>query len=97
MSATLAETVSLLQESTYTEAVNVFGHLQPKKGNLPGQSRPTKLSIQLIQQQKAVLAQIKPASLPEQQATLYQLLISIICKNSISSQGRKGSKESLAH
>ena len=56
MCATLAETVSLLQESTYTEAANVFGHLQPKKRNLPGQSRPTKLSIQLILQQKAVLA-----------------------------------------
>ena len=65
MCATLAETVSLLQESTYTEAANIFGHLQPKKGNLPGQSRPTKLSVQLIQQQKAVLAQIKSASLPE--------------------------------
>ena len=29
--ATLAETVSLLQESIYTEAANYFGHVQPKK------------------------------------------------------------------
>ena len=39
MCATLAETVSLLQESIYTEAVNIFGHLKPKKRNLAGQSR----------------------------------------------------------
>ena len=39
MCATLAETVSLLQESIYTEAVNISGHLKPKKRNLAGQSR----------------------------------------------------------
>ena len=47
--ATLADTISLLQESIYTETANIFGHLQPKKRNLAGQSRRTKLSIQLIQ------------------------------------------------
>ena len=49
MCATLAETVSLLQESIYIEAANIFGHLQPKKRNLAAHSRRTKLSIQLIQ------------------------------------------------
>ena len=29
MCATLAETVSLLQESIYIEAANIFGHFQP--------------------------------------------------------------------
>ena len=80
MCATLAETVSLLQESIYTEAANIFGHLQPKTRNLVGQSQRTKLSIQLIQQRNMLLAQIKSAPLPEQQAALTQLLISIKCK-----------------
>ena len=79
MCATLAETVSLLQESIYTEAT-IFGYLQPKKRNLAGQSRRIKLSIQLIQQKNLRLAQIKSASLPEQQAPLTQLLISTKCK-----------------
>ena len=56
MCATLADTISLLQESIYTEAVNIFGHLQPKKSNLTGQRRRTKLSIQLIQQKNLLLA-----------------------------------------
>ena len=56
MCATLADTISLLQESIYTEAVNIFGHLQPKKSNLTGQRRRTKLSIQLIQQKNLLSA-----------------------------------------
>ena len=75
-----AETVSLLQESIDIEAANTFGHLQPKKRNLAGQSRRTKLSIQLIQQKNLLLALIKSPSLPEQQAALTQLLTSIKCK-----------------
>ena len=71
--ATLAETVSLLQQSIYIQAANIFGHLQPKKRNLAGQSPRTKLSNEL-------LAQIKSASLPEQQVALTQLLTSIKCK-----------------
>ena len=39
MCATLAETLTLLQESIYNDAANIFGHLQPKKRNLAGQSR----------------------------------------------------------
>ena len=77
MCATLAETVSHLQESIYTEPANIFRHLQPKKRNLSGQSRRTKLSIQ---QRNVLLAQIKSASLSEQQAVLTHLLISIKCK-----------------
>ena len=34
MRFTSANTISLLQESIYTEAANIFGHLQPKKRNL---------------------------------------------------------------
>ena len=48
MCATLTDTVLLLQESIYNEAAYIFGHLQPNKRNLAGQSRQTKLSIQLI-------------------------------------------------
>ena len=80
MCATLAETVSLLQESIYIEAANIFGHLQPKKRNLAGQSQQTKLSIELIQQKNLLLAQIKSASLPQQQVALTQPLTSIKCK-----------------
>ena len=51
-----------------------------KKKNLAGQSRQTKLSIELIQQKNLFLAQIKSASLPEQNAALTQLLINVKCK-----------------
>ena len=74
MCATLADTLSLLQESIYNDAANIFGYLQPKKRNLTGQSRRTKFSIELIQQKNLILAQIKSASLPEQNAALTQLL-----------------------
>ena len=80
MCATLAETVSLLQESIYTEAANIFGHLQSKKRNLAGEGPRTKLFIQLIQQNNLLLAQIKSAFLAEQQAALTQLLITIKCR-----------------
>ena len=39
MCVILAETLTLLQESIYNDAANIFGHLQPKKRNLAGQSR----------------------------------------------------------
>ena len=48
--------------------------------NLAGQSRRTKFSIELIQQKNLLLAQIKSASLPEQNAALTQLLINVKCK-----------------
>ena len=80
MCASLADTLSLLQESIYSDAANIFGHLQPKKRNLAGQSRQTKFSIELIQQKNLLLAQIKLASLPEQNAALTQLLINVKCK-----------------
>ena len=80
MCATLADTLSLLQESIYNDAANIFGHLQPEKRNLAGQSRRTKFSIKLIQQNNLLLAQIKSAALPEQNAALTQLLINVKCK-----------------
>ena len=80
MCANLAETLTLLQESIYNDAANIFGHLQPKKRNLAGQSRRTKLSIELIQQKNLLLAQINSAALPEQKAALTQLLINVRSK-----------------
>ena len=59
MCTTLAETVSHLQETIYTEAESIFGHLQQKPRHLAGQSLRTKLSIQLIHQKNLFLAQIK--------------------------------------
>ena len=38
MCAILADTLSLLHESIYTEVANSFGHLQPKKNDLAGQN-----------------------------------------------------------
>ena len=80
MCATLVETLTLLHESIYNDAANIFGHLQPKTRNLAGQSRRTKLSIELIQQNYLLLAQINSAALPEQKAGLTQLLINVRSK-----------------
>ena len=80
MCATLAETLTLLQESIYNDAANIFGHLQPKKRNLAGQSRRTKLSIELIQQKNLLLTQINSAASPEQKAALTQLLLNVRSK-----------------
>ena len=59
----------------------MFGHIQPKKRKLAGQSRRTKLSIELIQQKNLPLDQINPASLPEQKTALTQVLINVKSKN----------------
>ena len=80
MCTTLAETVSLLQETLYTEAASIFGHLKQKTRHLAGQSRRTNLSIQLIHQKNLLLAQVKSFSSPEQQATLTHLLINVKCR-----------------
>ena len=77
---TLTEIVSLLQETIYTEAASIFGHLQQKTRRLAGQRQITKLSIQLIHQKNLLLAQIKPSYFPEQQAALTHLLINVKCK-----------------
>ena len=77
MCAALAETLTLLQESICNDASNIFGHLQPKKKNLAGQSRRTKLSIELIQQKNLLLGQLNSASFPAQKAALTQLLINV--------------------
>ena len=80
MCATLAETLTLLQESIYNDAANIFGHLQPKQWHLAGQSWRTKLSTELIQQKNLFLVQINSASLSEQKAALTQVLIDVRSK-----------------
>ena len=80
MCTTLAETVSLLQETIYTEAASILGHLQQRTRYFAGQSRRTKLSIELIQQKNQLLAQIKSSALPDQQAALTHLLINVKCR-----------------
>ena len=80
MCTTLAEAVSHLQETIYTEAASIFGHLQQRMGHLAGQSRRAKLSIQLIHHRGLLLAQIKSSSLPDQQAALTHLLTNVECR-----------------
>ena len=80
MCTTLAETVSLLQETIYTEAASILAHLQQKTRYFTGQSQRTKLSIQLIHQKNQLLAQIKSSALPDQQAALTPVLINVKCR-----------------
>ena len=80
MCTTLAETVSLLQETIYTEAASILGHLKQRTRYFAGQSRRTKLSIELIQQKNQLLAQIKSSALPDQQAALTHVLINVKCR-----------------
>ena len=80
MSIALAETASLLHETIYFELASIFGHLKQKTRQLTGQSRRTKLSIQLIHQKNLLLAQMKSSSLPEQEAALTHLLIDVKCR-----------------
>ena len=71
----LIERLDLLQNAIYNEAANIFGHYHPRKRNLAGQSRRTKLSIQLIKEKNLRTAQIKAIFLPDQQTALEQLLL----------------------
>ena len=73
--ATVTESLSLLQETIYNEGANIFGHLQPKPRKLGGQSRRTKLSIQLIKEKNMIKGQISSSSLPDERAALNQLLL----------------------
>ena len=91
MCTTLPETVSLLQETIYTEAASIFLHFQQKTRRLAGQSQRTKLSIQLSHQKNLLLAQIK-SSLPEEQAALTHLLINVKCRNQSLYKGEKTHK-----
>ena len=68
----LTERLDLLQNTIYNEAANIFGHSQPTKRNLAGQSRRTKLSIQLIKEKNLLTAQISTIFLPDQQTALEQ-------------------------
>ena len=85
----LAELVSLLQGTIYSEAASIFGHLQQKTRRLNGQSRRTKLSIQLIHQKNLLLAQIKSSSLPDQQAALTHLLINVSVEFGLFARGKR--------
>ena len=58
----LTERLDLLQNTIYNEAGNIFGHSHPPKRNLAGQSRRTKLSIQLIKEKNLLTAQINSSS-----------------------------------
>ena len=79
----LSEWLDLLQNTIYNEAANIFGYSQLPKRNLAGQSRRTKLSIQLIKEKNMLLAEINTIFLPDQQIALEQLLINV--KNKIHS------------
>ena len=92
MCTSLVETVSLLQETVYTEAASIFGHLQQKTRCLAGQSWRTKLSIQLIHQKNLLLAQIKSSSLPDQEAALTHLLTNVKCRIRSLRKGEKTRK-----
>ena len=73
----LTERLDLLQNTIYNEAANIFGHYHPRKRNLAGQSRRTKLSIQLIKKYNLLTAQIKTIFLPDQRTALEQLLTNV--------------------
>ena len=73
----LTERLDLLQNTIYNEAANIFGHYHPRKRNLAGQSRRTKLSIQLIKEKNLLTAQIKTIFLPDQRTALEQLLTNV--------------------
>ena len=59
-----------LQNTIYNEAANIFGHSQPPKRNLAGQSRRAKLSIQHITEKNLLMAQINYIFLPDQRIAL---------------------------
>ena len=77
----LTEWLDLLQNTIYNEVANIFGHFQPPKRNLAGQSRRIKLSIQLIKEKNLLTAQKNSIFLPDQQIALDQLLTDV--KNKI--------------
>ena len=66
----LTEWLDLLQNTIYNEAANIFGHSQPPKRNLAGQSRRAKLSIQRITEKNLLMAQINYIFLPDQRIAL---------------------------
>ena len=88
----LTERLDLLQNTIYNEAASIFGHCHPRKRNLAGQSRRTKLSIQLIKEKNLLTAQIKTIFLPDQRTALEQLLANVkykICFLCKSEKSRK--------
>ena len=60
--------------------LNLLGHSPPSNRNLAGQSRRTKLSINLIKEKNLVLVQRKSSSLTEQKIALDHLLLHVMSK-----------------
>ena len=67
----------LIEMVLINEAASIFGLCHSHKRNLAGQSRRTKLSIQLIKEKNLLTAQIKTIFLPDQRTTLEQLLANV--------------------
>ena len=61
----LTEWLDLQQNTIYNEAANIFGHSRPPKRNLSGQSRRTKVSIQLIKEKNLLTAKINSTFIVE--------------------------------
>ena len=89
----LTERLDLLQNTIYNEAANIFGHSQPPKRNLAGQSRRTKLSIQLIKEKNLLTAQISTIFLPDQPTALKQQLTNVKNKTRSLHKSKKGHKQ----
>ena len=76
----LADKITLLENTIYSEAANLFGHISPFEKNLAGKSRRTKLSIGLVQEKNVLTAQISATSIPDQKLALSKLLQEVKAK-----------------
>ena len=72
---TLSERLNRLESTIFAEAATLFGHPPPPNRNLAGQSRRTKLSVNLIKENDLLLAQIKTSPFLEQKKALNHLLL----------------------
>lgn len=63
-SGTLSGRLNHLESTIFAEAATLFGQSPPPNRNLTGQSRRTKLSINLIKEKTLLLAQIKSSFPP---------------------------------
>ena len=74
---TLSERLNHLESTIFAEAATMFGHSPLPYRNLAGQSRRTKLSINLIKEKNILLAQINSSPFPEKKKALDHLLLHI--------------------
>ena len=77
---TLSERLKRLESTIFVEAATLFGHLPPPNRNLAGQSRRTKLSINLIKEKNLLPAQIKSSPFLQQKKALDHLLLHVRSK-----------------